>query len=181
MPIRRYEVHEAGGRVLVARSRAGTLLDIGGLVGLFLLGLPGMLFVVSLFGDTRTPAGRLRLFAAAAVAAAAALYAFLLLLRAYRGERLRELLTLDRVADVVARGDRRLCGLRELARVELRRRSGRESEAPWYDVVLVVADDAPTATTDEIEVAQSSGAAEMRACASRIATYAGVPVEEKGF
>lgn len=181
MPIRRYDVREAGGRVLVARSRTGTLLDIGGLVALFLLGLPGMVWVVSLFGDTRTPGGRLRLFVAGAVAAAAALYAFLLLLRAYRGERLRELLTLDRAADAVARGDRRLCGLRELARVELRRRSGRADEAPWYEVVLMVSDDAPTAITDEIPVAQSAAPDEMRASASRIAAYAGVPVEEKGF
>ncbi len=181
MPIRPYDVYETGGRVLVARSRAATLLDIGGLVALFLLGLPGMVWLVSLFGDMRTPGGRLRLFVAGAAAVAAALYAFLLLLRAYRGQRLGELLTLDRAADVVARGDRRLCGLRELAGVELRRRAGRGDEAARYEVVLVVADPAPPASGEEIPVAQSSDAAGMRACATRVAAYAGLPVEEKGF
>ena len=171
MHVRRYDVSELGGRLLVARSRAATLVDIGGLILLFLLGVPGMAWVVSLFGDVETPGGRARRIVAGLLAVAAALYAFLLLLRAYRGHRLRELVVLDRAAGLVTRGDHRLCGLAEVARVELRRRSGRADEAPWYEVLLA-------ASAGAIPVAQSAGADEMRACASRVAAYAGVPLEE---
>jgi hypothetical protein len=187
--MRRYDVYEPGGRLMVARSRAATLADISGLVALFLLGIPGLLWALSLFAEGRSARSRLWFLGAAALAVAAALYAFLLLLRAYRAQRLRELLVLDRAADAVTRGDQRLCALAELAGVELRRRPGRNDEGPWYHVGLVVAGlrprdaprGAPSAFEDAIPVGDSASEEEMRACASRIAAYAGVPLEEKGF
>lgn len=179
MRIRRYDVYEPSGRLIVARSRAAALLDVAGLVALFLLGAPGLAWALSLVHGGMSTGGRLRFLLAVLAAAAAALFAFLVLLRAYRASRLRELLVLDRASDAVTRGDRRLCALGDLAGVELRRRPGRTGEAPWFHVGLVVAG-APSAEP-AIPVGESQGEAEMRACAARIAAYAGVPVSERGW
>ena len=172
--IRRYDVYEPAGRLMVARSRASALLDVGGLVGLFLLGAPGVGYLISLLDGDTSPRRRLRFLLALAAVAGAALYAFLVLLRAYRASRLRELLVLDRAADAITRGDQRLGALGDLRAVELRRRAGRAGEPDWYTVSLVV----PSAD-EPIAVGESRQEAEMRDCAARIAAYAGVAVDER--
>jgi hypothetical protein len=172
--IRRFDIYEPEGRLLVARSRASALLDVGGLAAVFLLGAPGMLWLLSLLDDAASPRRRLRFLLAVAAFAAAAVYAFLVLLRAYRASRLRELLILDRGAGAITRGDVRLGALADLRAVELRRRAGRGAEPSWFTVALAVA-----GTAEPIPVGESQREAEMRACAARIASYAGVPVEER--
>ena len=172
--IRRYEVYEPEGRLMVTRSRSSALFDVGGLVGLFLLGAPAVGFLLSLLDGADSPRRRLRFALAIGAVLAAALYAFLVLLRAYRASRLRELLILDRASDAITRGDERLGGLGDLRAVELRRRSGRGGEAAWYTVSLVMPHE-----DEPIAVGESRGEAEMRDCASRIAAYAGVPVHER--
>ena len=172
--IRRYEVSEPAGRLMVARSRASALFDVAGLVALFLLGAPWVGFLMSRLDGDASPRARLRFLLAIALVVAAALYAFLVLLRAYRWSRLRELLVLDRAADEITRGDQRLGALADLRAVELLRRAGRGGEPPWYTVSLLVPHE-----EEPIAVGESRQEAEMRECASRIAAYAGVPVHER--
>ena len=172
--MRRYDVYEPAGRLMVARSRAGALFDVAGLVALFLLGAPGLAFLVSRLDSGASPRRNLPFLLAVVALVAGALYAFLVLLRAYRASRLRELLILDRAADAITRGDLRLGALRDLRAVELRRRPGREGEPPWYTVSLVV----PPAE-EPIAVGESTREAEMRETAARIASYAGVALDDR--
>jgi hypothetical protein len=185
--IRRFDVSVAGERLLVARSRVSVLLDIAGLAALFLLGLAVLLWLV--WPEDGSPRARLVFLAGALAGVGASLAAFMVLLRAYRSHRLSELVVFDRAADAVTRGPERLCALSELAGVELRRRPGRDEEGPWFEVALVIAGlrdrsaprPAASAFEDAIPVGGSPSEPEMRACASRIASYAGLPVEESGF
>jgi len=172
--LRRYDIYEPEGRLMVARSRASALVDVGGLVAMFLLGAPGVAFLISLLDDELSPRRRLRFLLAVVAVVAAALYAFLVLLRAYRASRLRDLLILDRASDSITRGDERLGALGDLRAVELRRRDGRGGEPAWYTVALVV----PSAA-EPITVGESTREAEMRSTAARIASYAGVSVDER--
>ena len=150
-------------------------LHVGGQAsGVVLLGAPGVAFLLSLLDDDLSPRRRLRFLLAVVAVVAAALYAFLVLLRAYRASRLRDLLILDRAGDALTRGDQRLGALGDLRAVELRRRDGRGGEPPWYTVALVV----PSAA-EPIAVGESTREAEMRSTAARIASYAGVAVDER--
>jgi hypothetical protein len=185
--IRRFDVYTPGERLLIARSRASVLLDIAGLAALFLLGLAVLLWLVWPAGDS--PRARLLFLAGALAGVGASLAAFTVLLRAYRSHRLSELVIFDRAADSVTRGGERLCALSGLAGVELRRRAGRDEEGPWFEVALVPAGvrdrsaprPAAAAFEDTIPVGGSPSEPEMRACATRIASYSGLPVEESGF
>jgi hypothetical protein len=185
--IRRFDLYTPGERLLIARSRISVLLDIAGLAALFLLGLFVLLWLVWPMDDS--PRARLQFLAGALFGVGASLAAFMVLLRAYRSHRLSELVIFDRAADSVTRGQERLCALSELAGIELRRRPGRDVEGPWFVVALVPAGardrsaprPAAAAFEHTIPVGGSPSETEMRACASRIASFSGLAVEECGF
>jgi hypothetical protein len=171
----RYDVIERGGRLIVARSRSSALLDVAGLAALFLLGVPGLFWGLSFAANRLFGPGRLLALLLVLGALMTGLYAFLLLLRAYRASRLQEIVVLDREADTIARARNRMSALRDARRVELRRHVVRSptGEAEFFAVVLMAG--------LAIPVAESASEAEMRACARRVAGYAGVPVVDEGW
>jgi hypothetical protein len=182
--IRRYDVYAESGVLVVTRSRASALLDVAAVIGLFLLGVPGLVWAVSLFEPGRVAVALLVL-----AAVAAGVCAFLLMMRAYGGHRLGERLVLDRAADAVTRAGVRLCAMSELDCVELRRREGTDDAADVFAVALVVAGlrprgaprAGPSAFEDSIAVVESTSEGEMRTCASGLADYAAVRIEEIGW
>jgi len=180
----RYDVYEESGLLVVTRSKASALLDVAGVVGLFLLGVPGLVWAVSLFEP-----GRVTVILLVLAAIAAGVYAFLLLMRAYSGRRLGERLVFDRAADAVTRSGARVCAMSELGCVELRRRQGTDNAPDVFAVALVVAGlrgrgaprAGPSAFEDAIAVGESTSEGEMRSCASRLAAYTGLRVDESGW
>ena len=180
----RFDVYEESGLLVVARSKASALLDVAGVIGLSLLGVPGLVWAVSLFEP-----GRVTVILLVLAAIAAGVYAFLLLMRAYRGRRLGERLVLDRAADAVTRSGARVCAMSELDCVELRRREGTDDAPDVFAVALVVAGLRPrgapragsSAFEDAIAVVKSTSEGEMRSCASRLAAYTGLRVDESGW
>jgi hypothetical protein len=187
--MRRFEVHDPAGRLIVPPPRANTLLNVGALLASLSLAPPGLVWALSLIDDGISTRSRMILLLIALAASTAAAAALLVLLRAYRRSHPGKLLILDRRRDTVTLGDERLCALSELACVELRLRPGGDDEIPQFEVGLVVAGlrppaaprAAPSAFEDAITVGESPDKGAMRAYAARIAAFAGVPVEERGW
>lgn len=182
MLFRGYDVFEESGRLVVTRSKVSALLDVAAVIVLFALGAPGLVWAISVLEP-----GRMTAILILLLVVAAGVSAFLVVTRAYGGNRLAERLVLDGAADAVVRAGVRVCAMSELDRVELRRREGDEGP-DVFAVVLAITGLRPrgapagsSAFEDAIPVAQSTSEAEMRACASRVAGHAGVRVEEIGW
>jgi hypothetical protein len=180
---RGYDVYEESGRLVVTRSKVRALLDVAAVIVLFALGAPGLVWAISVLEP-----GRMTAVALLLLVVAAAVSAFVVVTRAYGGNRLAERLVLDRAADAVVRAGVEVCAMSELDRVELRRREGNDNAPDVFAVVLVTAGLRPrgapagsSAFEDAIPVAESTSEAEMRGCASRLAAHAGLRVHEIGW
>ena len=185
-----YELSEPSDRFVVARSQqsaTGSVLEAAAVV---VLGLPAVLWVLwwiatELFEPT--PLLRVAMAVAGIGIAGAAVFA---LRRIYGSSRQREILVLDRANDSVTKDGRKVCALAEIDRVELRGGTYESHGAlvNVYKVGLVVAGprgrgaprSAVPSANDVIAVVDSTDQTEMRACARRMAGFAGVAVEEIG-
>ena len=184
-----FELSESSGRFVVGRSKRSATASLLEAAAVVLLGLPAVLWVLwwaaSLLFEPG-PLLRLALVVAGMAIVGGAVFALRRVYSSGQGE----VLVLDRAHDSVTKDGRNVGKLGEVDRVELRRASYEAHGAmvDVYKVGLALAGPrgrgAPRSTVpslnEVIAVLDSTDEAEMRACARRLAGFAGVAVEEIG-
>jgi hypothetical protein len=173
-----YDVSEDSGRLELTASGS---VPCGLLPGIISIAGPGIIAVVSRFVTDPVAALLVALFVIVAGG-----YVFVLKIGAHSTQRRGEGVIFDRRADEVTRAGARLCALSEVSSIRVRRDA---NEGSLFQVGLVVGGlhsrgaprAMPSAFDDVVVVAESGIEDEMRGCAARIAAYAGVRLEERGW